>query len=60
MEIHVWWIGSCPQNVAWIHAAVSEKPEFTDAGKDGGTNDACATTVALLTKSSKAKNSKVI
>ena len=45
---------SHPQNLAWIHAPVSEKPEFTD----GQTTDACAMTVALLSKSSRAKNPK--
>ena len=44
---------SYPQNLAWIHAVVSEKPEFMD---DGQMTDACAMTVALLTKSSRAKN----
>ncbi len=38
--------------MGWIHAAVSEKPEVTD---DGRTADACAMTVSLLTKSSRAK-----
>ncbi len=50
--LEIWRIGSYPQNLVWIHAAVSEKPEFTD---DGRTTDACAMTVALLTKSSRAK-----
>ncbi len=50
--LEIWWIGSFPQNLSWIHAVVSEKPEFMD---DGRTTDACATTVALLTKSSRAK-----
>ena len=50
----MWWGGSYPQNLVWVHAAVSEKPEFTD---DGRTTDACAMTEALLTKSSRAKNS---
>ncbi len=45
--------GSYPQNLAWIHAAVSEKLEFMD---DGWTTDAYAMTVTLLTKSSRAKN----
>ncbi len=44
---------SYPQNLAWTHAAVSEKLEFTE---DGRTTDACAITVGLLTKSSRAKN----
>ncbi len=39
-----------PQNLAWIHAAVSEKPEFMD--------DACARTVALPTKLSRAKKER--
>ncbi len=39
--------------LAWIHKAISEKPELlTD---DGLTTDACATTVARLTRSSRAK-----
>ncbi len=43
--------------MVWIHAAVSEKLEFTDGRTDDGrTTDACAITVALLTKSSRAKN----
>ena len=48
----MWRIGSFPQHLAWIHAAVSEKPELTV----GQRMDACAMTVALLTKSSRAKN----
>ncbi len=24
----MWWIGSYPQNLAWMHAGISEKPEF--------------------------------
>ncbi len=40
-------IGSFPYNLAWIHKAVSGKPELTD---DGRTTDDCAMTVALLTK----------
>ena len=28
-----------PQNLAWIHAAVSEKLEFTDGPTDGRTDD---------------------
>ena len=42
--------------MAWIHAAVSEKPEFTDGRTDGRTPDARGMTVALLTKRSRAKN----
>ncbi len=45
--LEIWRIGGFPQNLAWIQAAVSEKPELTDA---------CATTVALLTESSRAEN----
>ena len=42
--------------MAWIHEAVSEKPEFTDDGRtDGRTTDACAMTVGLLAKSKRAK-----
>ncbi len=26
----IWRISSFPQNLAWIHAKVSEKPELTD------------------------------
>ncbi len=26
--LEIWWRASYPQNLAWIHAAVSEKPEF--------------------------------
>ncbi len=51
-------VESYAQNLAWIHAAVSEKPKFTDDGRTDGrwTTDACAITVALLTKSSRARN----
>ena len=41
-----------PKNLAWIHAEVSEKLSLRM------TEDACATTVALLTKSSRANNNK--
>ena len=34
--IETWWIGSCPQNFAWTHAALSEKPEFTHGQTDDG------------------------
>ncbi len=44
----IWWIGSFPYNLAWIHAAVSEKLEFTDGRTDDGLP-------ALLAKSSRAK-----
>ncbi len=49
-------IGSFPQNLTWIHAAVSNKPELMD----GWMTDACATTADLLTKSSRVKNSSNI
>ncbi len=56
-SLEIWWRASYPQNLAWIYAAVCEKIEFTDDQRtDGRTTDACAMTVALLTKSSKAKN----
>ncbi len=55
--LEIWWRGIYAQNLAWIHAVVSEKLEFTDGGRtDRRTMDACAMTVALLTKSSRAKN----
>ncbi len=39
-SLEIWWRGSYPQNLAWIHAAVSEKPEFTDGRRtDGRTDD---------------------
>ncbi len=44
---------SFAQNLAWIHAAVSENGRTNDRQRMA---EACATTVALLTKSSKAKN----
>ncbi len=31
-DLEIWLRGSYPQNLAWIHAAVSEKPEFTEDG----------------------------
>ncbi len=49
----MWWmIGSFPQNLAWIHVAVSEKLEFMDDGQTTVRRelDICATTVALLCK----------
>ncbi len=40
-------------------SAVSDKPELTDEGRtDGRTTNACATTVALLTKSRTARKKK--
>ncbi len=50
-DVEIWWRGSYQQNLAWIYAAVSEKLEFTN----GRTTNACAMTVALLTKSGRAK-----
>ncbi len=41
--LEIWWRESYPENLAWIHAAVSEKAKFTDDGR-------------LLTKPSRAKN----
>ena len=38
-SLEIWWIEICPQNLAWIHAAVSEKSEFTDVQVDGQTMD---------------------
>ncbi len=32
-SLEIWWLGSCPQNLVWIHAAVYEKPEFKDDGR---------------------------
>ena len=51
--LEILWRGSYPQNLAWIHAGVSKKPQFTDVRRK---TDACAMTVALLTKSNRAKN----
>ena len=53
-DLEVWCIvAKIPQqNLAWIDAMVSEKPELTDGRK----TDACTMTVALLTESSRAKN----
>ncbi len=48
--LKIWWRGSYPQSLSWIHAAVSKKPELRTDGRP-----ACATTVALLTKPSRAK-----
>ena len=62
--LEIWWRVSYPQKLAWIHATVSDKPEFTDDGRatdgrptDDGRKYACAMTVALLTKSIRAKKS---
>ncbi len=49
--LEVWWRGSYPQSLAWIHAAVYEKPGLRTT--DGQRTPA---PVALLTKSSRAKN----
>ena len=40
-----------PTKFGWINAAVSKKPYFTD----GRQTEVCVTTVALLTKSSRAQ-----
>ena len=44
------------KKMTWTHTTVSEKTELTDGQTDGRTTNACATTVALVTKSSRAKN----
>ncbi len=31
-SLGIWWIGGFPYNVAWMHAAISEKPESMDNG----------------------------
>ncbi len=50
--LQIWWIGTCPQNLALIHSVVSEKTMSTD---DDGRRmtDARVTTVALLCSSTK-------
>ncbi len=53
--MEIWQIDSIPQNLPWIHATVSEKPELTDEWcmtDDGRMHH----DVALLRKSSRAKN----
>ncbi len=50
--MEIWWIATFPQNLALICSTVSEKTRFTD----GRTTDARATALALLTRSSRAKN----
>ena len=54
--LEMWWIGSCPRNLAaWMYAACT--PEIgVNGGRTNGRTDACTTTEALLTKSSRAKN----
>ncbi len=54
--LEIWWIGTFPQSLALICLTVSEKMRFTD---DGRTDDR-ATALALLTQSSRAKNSVFI
>ena len=58
MVVEIWWRerDSYPHNLAWIHAAVSEKLEFTDDGRtDGGRLhhdiELCLATSANLMKS---------
>ena len=34
--LEIYWMGSFPQNLAWFHAAVFEKPELTDGWTDDG------------------------
>ncbi len=54
--LEIWWIGTCPQNLALIHSMVSEKTVSTDDGRTDGrrrTTDARVTTVALLCSSTK-------
>ncbi len=54
--LEIWWIGTCPQNLALIHSVVSEKTMSPDDGRrtdDGRTTDARVTTVALLCSSTK-------
>ncbi len=48
--LEIWRIGSFPQNLAWIHAALSGLTRV-----NGRMTDAYATTVAPRTKSSRAK-----
>ncbi len=44
--LEIWWIGTCPTNLALIQSVVSEKTMSTDDGRT--TTDARVTTVALL------------
>ncbi len=54
-RLEIWRMCSFLQNLACVHAAVvSEKPEITDGWTDGRRTNACVTTVALLTKLSRA------
>ncbi len=32
-RLGIWWMGSCPQNLACIHPSVSEIPESADDGR---------------------------
>ncbi len=51
--MEIWWIGTCPQNLALIHSVVSEKTMSTDDDDGQRTTDARVTTVALLCSSTK-------
>ncbi len=48
--LEIWWIDTCPQNLALIHSVVSDKTMSTD---DRRTTDGRVTTVALLCSSTK-------
>ncbi len=48
-HLEIWWIGSCPQILSWIHEAVHRRTT------DGTTTDSCDTRVAMRT-SDRAKN----
>ena len=52
-SLEIWWIRSFAQNLTWIHAAVSEKPELNRWTDDGCLHHIFFT-VALLTKPSRA------
>ena len=34
--LEIWWRGIYPQNLAWVHAAVSEEPQFAGRLTDDG------------------------
>ncbi len=51
--LEIWWLGTCPQNLALIDSVVSEKMMSTDDGRGQTTTDARVTTVALLCSSTK-------
>ncbi len=50
--LRIQWLSSFPLNLAWIHAAVSEKHELTG---DGRTTDARATTAESSSADSQAE-----